>query len=385
MKKLVLLSALIVFLLPALALAQDLISLLPSGGMAIGAINVARILAVPDMKKLVEERLAASRAAGGEAKALDDLARTLQFDPLKDLKEVVLLMPGPGPDGQPPTDGLAIFRGTFQEATIVAGLEKDEAFKIDGKIEKFEGLTAIRAEGKPDFGLFLAPDTLAVGNETWLRKVLAVKAGKEKGAKDDPVMGRLLQRVKTDAGYWGAVALPPSLQDQMARNASGTPFAAFGAMSEVLMAVDLGTDLEVKVSLGTDKPESAGRIAETLQGLLASIKVNGAGMPPDALKVLNAITLKAEGPVAEVGMKVNFAELQASAKGLAEAFPSPLGGAGEPQGEPEGGPGPGSAAPDAGGPAGVSPADGAPTQPATGDEADSDEEVDEGEDAAAGE
>ncbi len=127
MKKLVW-SVLIVFVLPALALAQaqaqDLVSLLPAGGMAIGAINVAKILAVPDMKKLVDERLAASRAAGGEAKVLDDLAKTLQFDPLKDLKEVVILMPGPGPDGQPPADGLAIFRGTFQEAAIVAGLEK---------------------------------------------------------------------------------------------------------------------------------------------------------------------------------------------------------------------------------------------------------------------
>lgn len=331
MKRFLCALALIAFLSPLAVAAQDLLSVLPQDAMVVIDIHVGKLLANPEVRKAADEQAAKARAAG--APGVEEFVKNVGIDPMKDLQEIVVLVPFPGPGGQAPEGGLTLLKGTFEEAKVLAVLEKSEDFKKDGKIDKFEGLTAIRIEGKATFAVFAAPDTLAIGTEPYLKKMVAIKAGKEKGIRDLPAFAEVLKRAKTDAGVWAAGLIPADLQARLAQNASGTPFVAFAGITNVLAAVEFGADLEIAVHLGADKPETAGAIATALQGIIPSMKATGGQMPPDLIKILDAIQVKAEGPVASLLLKYNLAKLQEVLGKLTESLgSSPVGVPGE--GEP---------------------------------------------------
>ncbi len=296
---------------PGLAPAQDLVSHLPAGGAVVISVDLAKLMANAELKKLVDEQLAAARQAKIPGlMELDEAVKILQFDPLKDLRQLAVLMPAPGPDGRPPDEGLALFRGAFQKEAMVAALEKDESFKVDGKIDTFEGLTAIRATGKPDFAVFLAPDLVAVGNEARLKEAIAVQNGKGAALPASPGFADLVKRVPPGTPIWIGAALPPETRQQIALAASDTPYAAVGRMTDLLLTIDITTTIEARLQVRADTPEAAGTIGSAIEGTIAQARLNATGAPAEWVKLLNGFTFKADGPVAIVGLSYPLAEVK---------------------------------------------------------------------------
>jgi len=325
-------------LAPLAAGAQDLVGFLPQDAMVVISLNAGKILAIPEVRKFADEQVAKAQAEG--APGLDEFVQNVGIDPMKDLKEVVILVPPFDPSGKPAEGGLTLINGTFEEARVVAALEKSEDFRKEGKIEKYEGMTAVRITGKPAFAVFTATDTLAIGTEGFIKKLVAVKSGKEKGIMYNSAFAEVLKRAKTDSEIWAAGVVPAELKTRFSKAALETPFGAFSTLANLLVSIDLGSDFEMAVYLGSDQPKSAGMIAAALQGLIPSVKAAAAQMPPELVKVLDAIVVKADGPVASLGLKYNLLKFQEAVKKAQEAgaaaatMPDP-GGVHPPQIEPK--------------------------------------------------
>ncbi|RCK79435.1 MAG: hypothetical protein OZSIB_0075 [Candidatus Ozemobacter sibiricus] len=295
---------------PPAARAEELIARLPASGSVVISIDAARLLANPAWKNLIDDLTgSASQALAPIMAEFDATCKTLEVNPRQDLRDLAFLLPFPRPGGQM-EEGLLLLRGTFQKEAMVAALEKDESFKIDGKIDTFEGLTAIRAVGKPDFTVFLASDLLAVGNESWLREAIAVQNGKGPALSTSPGFSDLVKRVPAGTPVWIGAVLTPESQQQIAQAASDTPYAAFSRMVDLLLTIDVTTAIEARLQVRAETPEAAGVIGSTIEGTIAQARLNATGAPAEWVKLLNGFTFKSEGAMAIVNLSYPLADVK---------------------------------------------------------------------------
>lgn len=305
--------ALALFLALAVAAQADLVPMVPQDAAMVIGVNFSKIVTVPEIQKKIEEGLAKNPVnlkidKDKKEVSYTELVGKIGFDPIKDIKEVIIYLP-PVLDAKVKPEPAVIIAGTFEEAKISEKLTTDVDLKGKLKAEKFEGLNAFRDGENKGLQVFLDAHTIAFGGEDAVKKVVAVKAGKDKNLLANADFANLIKLTKTDSMIWGAGKLSPEQRAMISEKASGTPAMPFANLTSVLFSVDFGGDLDLSITANADKKENGEMITGVLNGFLMMGK--SMNPPPEALEVLNMITIKGEGQAAMINLKLPKAKIEA--------------------------------------------------------------------------
>jgi len=305
--------AVVLLLTLAVSAGADLVPMVPQDAALVIGINFAKIVTVPDIQKKIEEGLAKNPVnlkIDKEKKEMSypELVAKIGFDPIKDIKEVIVYLP-PVLDQKVKPEPAVIMAGAFEEAKITEKFSTDADLKGKMKAEKFEGLNAFRDSENKGLQVFLDAHTIAFGGEDAVRRVVALKNGKDKNLLANADFANLLKLTKTDSMVWGAGKLSTEQRAMIAEKASGTPAMPFANLTSLLFSVDFAGDLDLSITANADKKENGEMITGVLNGFLMMGK--SMNPPPEALEVLNMITIKGEGPASMLNLKLPKAKIEA--------------------------------------------------------------------------
>ncbi len=302
-------AVVVCFLMVAMAShAADLLPLVPADTTFIMNIDLAKFMKLPDVAKQIQEGIEKSKKQppaekGKKNYSYEEFVKASGFDPIKDVENVVIYVPAAAAKDNKPEPGVLI-GGKFDEKKLTDFLAAEEDFKKDAKIEKFEGLTAIKsvAKEKEGLGVFLNPTTIALGKEDTLKKLIGVKKGE--GIEKSP-LNALLAKANKSALMWGVGQLADDVKAKIAQNPQ---YVAFSHVNSIFFSFDYGTDIDLNLTFDADKKENLDQLNQGVVGIVGMFKMFP-GIPPEAVELLNLISVKADGTSVAVNWKVAKAKL----------------------------------------------------------------------------
>jgi hypothetical protein len=263
-------------------------------------------------------------------KEYDDFVTRCQLDPMKDIDSVFLAFPKTGGA----KDFAVLMRGKFDEDKLVA-CAKEQAQKDGSQLStsEYNGKKLYSDSKKQEaWATFLDKHTVAVGSQTWLKKVVDSAAGKSQGsAKDNQALMSLVKRAKTNDGIWGAGLVPDNTRDQLKADPH---LAAAASMKDVFGSVDFqkGVAADVNVDLGSEADAKEVTAKATAQ--LLEAKKNPQLMMMGMASFLDAVKVDSKG--ATFHLTVDLTQQQVDdlinrVKGILKSVGGALGGPGGPQ------------------------------------------------------
>jgi hypothetical protein len=316
LKKVCAVLAILAIFVASQAWAADVPAFLPKDAMLIMSANVAKIMEVPQLKEAFEKSKASSGGANNP-KSYENFVKTFGFNPEKEVKQIVAVMPPTTPGGKPPEPTFVVVTGTFNEAKIIEMAQKSEEFKKESDLVKFEGLNAFKDKKSKEnlIGVFVDAQTFVLGPEENVKKGLAIKNGKEKGIMDNAAFATLLKKIDNNTAVWGAAVFPPALKADIEKNAAGTPMALAAALDSFFFTINAGTDLDLGISLFSAKKEAVDGLFGAIDGSLAMLKT-GSMVPlaTDALNLVKLIQTKKGDDSIQLSWKVEIKKLEEAVK-----------------------------------------------------------------------
>lgn len=303
-KKLVVLVSVLVLFAAFSAHASDLLQLVPGNSAFVLSLNLQRILSTDEIRAQVQDGMA--KQTPEQKKAFDEFVQKTGIDPLKSVNNVMIFTSAQiDPATQQPEAGVVI-RGTFDIQKILTAIKSDEKAAKDVTITKFEGFDAVRGKTPSDgIGIFIDPQTAAIGSENSLKAVAAVKSKKAQNITANTNFSSLLKRVNTSASIWGAGLLPKEIKQSLMNNPQAAPLAALNA---IFFSFDYDKNLNFNFTGEVDDPKAMEGIMTSLNGFLAMIKMI-AGQTPEAAEILNMIRVSSAGTAAQIELSVSKAKL----------------------------------------------------------------------------
>jgi hypothetical protein len=264
-------------------------------------------------------------------KEYDDFVKRCQLDPMKDIDSVFLAFPQTG--GQ--KDFAAVMRGKFDEDKLVA-CAKEQAKKdgSDVQTSDYNG-KKLYTDGKKQeaWATFLDKSTVAVGSQTWVKKVIDQAGGKGQGsAKDNEALMSLVKRAKTNDGIWGAGVVPQSARDQLKADPH---LAAASSMKDVFGSVDFAKGIAADANVDLATENDAKEVAAKATAQLLEAKKNPQLMMMGMASFLDAVKIDAKGSTFHLTVDLTqqqVDDLINRVKGILKSFGGALGGGGPPGG-----------------------------------------------------
>jgi hypothetical protein len=312
MKKLMLVTVLLVAFASSAIFAADLFQLVPQDADFVIQVNVNKILTSPEAKKALMENL--EKSAEQKA-AFDEFVKNTGFNPMENLNQIMVFSSGKIDPKKPSQMAGALLDGKFDTAKILAAISKDEKAAKEVEIKKIDGFDAVVPKNKKDgYGMFLDATTAVVGAEEGVMKVKEIKTGKAKGIEARKEFFDILKKVDLKATVSGAGLIPADLKDKVKANPQAAPLAA---LNYFFFSFNHGENIDFKFNGEVDKKENVETVMTSLNGFLAMLKMF-AGQAPEAAEVLNMIKLTANGTTVAINLNVPRAKLEEIKKKMEE-------------------------------------------------------------------
>ncbi len=302
-RKLLLVTALMVAFTGSSIFGADLLQLIPEEADFVFEINVGKLTNSPEVKKAFVDNMAKSPE---QKKAFDEFVKNTGFNPMENLKKVVIFSSGKVVDKKAQNAG-AIFEGDFTPSKIMEAIKKDEKASKDVEFSKIEGFDAMIPKSKKDgFGVFLDNNTAVVGAEKGIMSVIAVKKGKAKNISNKKSFFAVLSKVDHNATLSGAGNIPAELKAKVKANPQAAPLAALNFFH---FSFNHGDTIEFNFNGEVDKKENVETVMTSLNGFLAMLKMF-AGQAPEAAEVLNMVKLTSAETSVKISLNVPKAKLE---------------------------------------------------------------------------
>jgi hypothetical protein len=299
-----LVAALIMAFTGNAAFAADLMSLVPQEADFVLQLNITKILETPEAKKALLDNLNKSPE---QKKAFDEFVKNTGFNPMENLKQVVVFSSGKVDPKKPAQMAGAVISGNFNKAKILEAIKKDEKAGKEVEISKLKGFDAVVPKSKKDgWGVFLDDSTVVVGAESGVNKVADIKAGKGKSVAARKEFFSIIKKMDTKATLSGAGLIPAELKAKVKANPQAAPLAA---LNYFFFSFNHGANITFDFNGEVDKKENVDTVMTSLNGFLAMLKMFAA-QAPEAAEVLNMIKLTAKGTTVAINLNVPKAKLE---------------------------------------------------------------------------
>jgi hypothetical protein len=298
------LAALFCGVLPASAADPQMLTLVMPDTKVVAGVNVQQALGTPFGQYVLS-------LIAPQNQQLQSLATLTGFDPRSDVTELLVAS-----TGAPAHAGLALARGTFDPAKIVA------AATLNGAVsETYGGLTILEpkpnpagtpatATAEPTPGLAFLDSTLAVMGD-----VASVKAAIDRRTAPSVLPSTLLTQVNqwsTSQDAW-VVDIAPLASLNLPAGApklpGGAQITAFQAIQQAASGVKFGTTVVVTTQAQTDTAQDATALAGILQ-FVANLAQTQATQNPAAAALLKSLTVTAQGSTVNLGLSLPEAQIE---------------------------------------------------------------------------
>ena len=269
---------------------------MPEAKVFVG-INFAAISTSP----LGQMVLAQSEAGSAQIKALK---QTLGFDPLKDMREILIASTGEAKDSR----GLLLLRGTFPKIEVLATA-------AGTPIQSYNGVPVLSMKQQASLIMLalLDPSTIAVGDQQ------TVQAAIDRHGVNTGLDSRLVARVQEMSrqyDFWLVGKVPEG-----ALPAASAPGQQFGGLLQGDIAksvvefgggVKLGPELTIVGEAVTKTEKDATALADVLKFFIGMAQMSAQKDPKAAnsMAFLEKLDLRAEGNVAKMSLTIPAADLQ---------------------------------------------------------------------------
>ncbi len=306
-KRLMLVAALMVVTVAGQSFAADFLKMIPEDADFVLQLNVSKILAMPEVQKQINDGFAKEPE---KKKTYEELKGKTGFDPLKDISSFVLFSSGSVKEGAEALAG-AIVEGKYDIEKIISVIKEDEDFKKDAELTVIDGFNAIVPKNTKDgYGMFLDNQFVAVGSQSGVDAIKAVKLGKAKNVENKKDFYAILSKLDTKSTVCGAGLLPKAFKEKVAKNPNAAAFANIN-----LFRFDFNNDANMVFNLSAeiDDAKNVETVMTQLNGYVAMIKMFAAQEPAVA-EIVNMLTVTSEGTSVKMGLNVpaeKLAELKA--------------------------------------------------------------------------
>jgi hypothetical protein len=264
-------------------------------------INIADISTSP----LARMALAQSESGSEQIKAL---TRTIGFDPLKDVREILIASTGEAKDSR----SLVLLRGSFPkiEALSVAAGTPPQSYK---------GTPVLSMKQQTSLTMLalLDPSMIAVGDQK------SVQAAIDRRGVNVGLDSRLVARVQEMSrlyDFWMVGKVP-----EVAFPAAGAPGQQLGGLmqGDIMKSVvefgggvKLGPELVIAGEAVTKTDKDATALVDVLKFFIgmAQMSVQKGPQTADSMAFLQKLNLRAEGNVAKMSLTIPAAELEKAVK-----------------------------------------------------------------------
>jgi hypothetical protein len=311
-KRLILATLLLVAFTGSSVFSADLFQLIPQAADFVIQVNINKILSTPAAKKALMENLEKSPK---QKKAFDEFVKNTGFNPMENLKRVVVFSSGEIDPKKPGQMAGAIFDGTFNSQKILESIKKDEKAAKEVNITKINGFDAVVPKNKKEgYGLFLDSSTAVVGAEPGVMAVKDIKLGEGKNVSAKKEFYKILKKIDKNATVSGAGLIPAQLKEKVKANPQAAPLAS---LDYFFFSFNHGDNIEFIFNGEVDKKENVNTVMTSLNGFLAMLKMF-AGQAPEAAEVLNMVKIASEGKTVAINLNVPKAKLEEIKKKMEE-------------------------------------------------------------------
>jgi hypothetical protein len=250
-----------------------------------------------------------------QKKAFDEFVKNTGFNPMENLKRVVVFSSGEIDPKKPGQMAGAIFDGTFNSQKILESIKKDEKAAKEVNITKINGFDAVVPKNKKEgYGLFLDSSTAVVGAEPGVMAVKDIKLGEGKNVSAKKEFYKILKKIDKNATVSGAGLIPAQLKEKVKANPQAAPLAS---LDYFFFSFNHGDNIEFIFNGEVDKKENVNTVMTSLNGFLAMLKMF-AGQAPEAAEVLNMVKIASEGKTVAINLNVPKAKLEEIKKKMEE-------------------------------------------------------------------
>lgn len=328
LKKLMLTAAMVVALTGQAIFAADFNKMIPAETDFIFQINVSKILAMPEVQKQITDAL---NKEPEQKKTYEELKTKSGFDPLKDIKNIVLFSSGKIIEGQEAVSG-ALIDGNFNIAKIVDIIKNDENAKKDVSVTVVDGFNCVVPKNsKEGYGMFLDNQFAVVGSQSGVNRVKEIKMGKGQALTTNKAFLSIANKANTNATLSGAGLLPQAFKDKCKQNPNAAPLANIDSFY-----FDFNNDKNMVFNLiaQVDKAENVNVVMTAVNGFTSMIKMVAGSQLPELADALNLITIVNEDTSIKIAFDIpaeKIAQIKAKLEEKAKEIQNPAGGVNAPR------------------------------------------------------
>jgi hypothetical protein len=269
---------------------------MPEAKVFVG-INFAGI----SMSPLGQMALAQSEASSEQLKAL---TRTVGFDPLKDMREILIASTGEEKDSR----SLVLLRGTFPKIEVLA--------KATGAaIRSYKGIPVLSMKEQTSLTMMALLDasTIAVGDQK------SVQAAIDRRGVNVGLDSRLVARVQEMSrqyDFWMVGKVPegasPAASAQSQQLGGLMQGDIVKSVVEFGGGVKLGSELTIAAEAVTKTEKDAAALADVVKFFIGMAQMSAQKDPKAAnsMAFLQKLNLRAEGNVAKMSLTIPAAEME---------------------------------------------------------------------------
>lgn len=302
-RKLLLVTALLVAFVAPSASASELFKLVPQEADFVFHINVGKFLSTEAVKTSIMDNLSAQTE---QKEAFDKFVKKTGFNPFENLTKVVIFSSGKVNPAVPGQFAGAIFQGKFDTAKILEAIKEEPEASKEVEIKKIDGFDAVIPKNtREGFGIFLDASTVVIGAEHGVMAVKDVKLKKAKNIAERKDFFKVVSALNTNATICGAGNIPEELKAKVRENPQAAPLAA---LNYFFFSLDQDDNIVFDFNGVVDKKENVETVLTSLNGFLAMLKMFTA-QAPEAAEILNLVKISAKEKTVQVNLNVPKATL----------------------------------------------------------------------------
>jgi hypothetical protein len=297
-KKILMTAAIAVAITGQALFAADMTKLIPEDTDFVLQINVAKILAMPEVQKQINDEF---EKQAEQKKTYEEIKAKSGFDPLKDLTNVVLFSSGKVLDGKEAVSG-ALIEGKYDIEKILKVIKEDENAKKDVDITVVDGFNCVVPKNSKDgYGMFLDNQYVVVGSQSGVEAVKSVKMGKGKTIENNKAFFAILNKVDSKSTISGAGLLPQAFKEKCKQNPNA---AAFANIDSFFFDFNNDKNMVFNLNAEVDKAENVNNVMTQVNGFIAMIKMFATQAGPEISEAVNMLTATNNGTTIKLSLDI---------------------------------------------------------------------------------
>lgn len=303
-KKVLLLTALMLAFVMPQAHASNLFKLVPQEADFVFLINVSRFMANESIKQAIDENL---KSNPEQSAGFFEFVEATGFNPLENLQQAVVFTSGQVDSDVSGQLAGVLFRGDFNREKIFEAMKNNEDAMRDVSLTKIDGFHAVVPnDPQQGYGIFIDDNTAVIGAQLGAMAVKDVKLEKRKSVVAREDFFAIIKRMNPNATLSGAGQVPDELKARVKENPQAAPLAS---VDHFFFSFDFGDNIRFIFNGKVDKEENTNQVLTSLNGFLAMLKMF-AGQAPEAGEILNLVNISSDKDIVRISLNVPQKKLQ---------------------------------------------------------------------------